>query len=141
MEKKKEVSRKKYPSLGQEIQTRLPVKGKEDGGLVWSVKNVAKSKSLKVEDSVFGSISVQTNGISLGLDKVQKGDSSVGQLAVIIDNATENEEVGICSGTICAVEDDSSDVLSTDTEEEAFIKVLSKRQKRNLRGKGLKTKA
>ncbi|VYS58703.1 unnamed protein product [Arabidopsis thaliana] len=119
MEKKKEVSRKKYPSLGQETQTRLPVKGKEDGGLVWSVKNVAKSKSLKVEDSVFGSISVQTNGISLGLDKVQKGDSS----------------------TVCAVEDDSSDVLSTDTEEEAFIKVLSKRQKRNLRGKGLKTKA
>ncbi|CAE5959269.1 unnamed protein product [Arabidopsis arenosa] len=81
-------------TLGNENANWVPVKGKEAAGLVWTVKSSNKSQSTGFEDSVSGSVSVQSEGLTLGLNKIELGDLSSGRLVSNNVAAGNREESG-----------------------------------------------
>lgn len=136
--KKNHRRRRSKTPVSVKEATGEPVKSKEAVGKVWAVKESFDSKVAPVRSLV-----VQTDGILLGSSVQLEGDSS-GNTAVHFDGpliSTSNREVSESTDSDCEVKEDSSDVLSSDLEEEAFTKVLSKKQRRILRGKSLKPSA
>lgn len=137
--------RSKTPAKNKEAPTES-VKGKGTAGKVWAVKEIPTGATNSVGGVLGsgGSISVQSDGILLGTGHKSLGEasgSSPMRKISLAAGSTSSEEAGQLSDSDCAVEEDSSDILSTDTDEENFIRVLTKRQRRELRGRGLKSAA
>jgi len=120
--------------------TSASTKGKEVSGKIWAVKNNGSSQPSTKDVSTSGSLLAQSSGLNLGLGKLQVGEPSIINLDGNISNSG-NKVSGQRSDSNSEVDEDSSDVVSSDPEEEVFIKVLSKRQRRSIRGKSLKTPA
>ncbi|KAG7547838.1 Reverse transcriptase domain [Arabidopsis suecica] len=135
--------RSKTPAKNKEAPTES-VKGKGTAGKVWAVKEFPAGATNSVGGVLgsSGSISVQSDGILLGTGHKSLGEasgSSPTRKVSLVAGSASSEEAGQLSDSDCAVEEDSSDILSTDTDEENFIRVLTKRQRRELRGRGLKS--
>ncbi|KAG7552255.1 Reverse transcriptase domain [Arabidopsis thaliana x Arabidopsis arenosa] len=107
-------------------------KGKEAAGTAWAVKNVPSSQPSKGEAQVPGSLAVLSTGLQLGSAKLHKGDSSSSKTA-ISESYCSSADSGQKSDSDLAVADDSSDIMSSDPDEEAFIQVLSKRQQTHVK--------
>lgn len=122
-----------------EGSTHVLQKGIELPGKVWAVKAVAPQPAGK-RDKSSGSLVAQSEGVFLGTTKLLTGESSSGaqvSSAVVSAGSAGSIDSEQSLDSDSDVNDDSSDILSHDSEGEAFIKVLSRRQRRNLRGKGL----
>lgn len=129
-------------AMGIDSDALASAKGKDIFGKIWAVKKIGNSLPSSLKDSVSGSLLVQSTGLNLGLGELQIGEPSnalLGSSISVSANTFGSMDSGQRSDSDSVVEEDSSDVMSSDQEEEVFIKVLSKRQRKSIRGTSLKT--
>lgn len=117
------------------------IENKKSTGKAWVLKSKVAGPSGELQSTTSGSITVQNEGLTLGsTNSLQIGESSVGRreervlnpsTVLVHKEASHSEE--------SEVEADSSDVMTSDPDDQMFELVLSKRQRKDLRGKRLKT--
>jgi len=136
------VRRSKSPALVPFIDSEKE-KAKGLSSKEWQVKVPPRVSMVSSPTGVGDAGSVEEflsvgRPLGVGKDRFQGESSNSALVSALSDNsmAVGREQPVLSEGD---VEEDSSDVLSTDSEEERFIRVLSKRQQKIQRGKSLKS--
>lgn len=122
------------------IVAKPPLKGKEKGTKEWVAKEGHTIAVPGVVTENPESFSVKDTGLSLGSGSVLLHGESSGK-GISTDKSPQSTVLSSpekVQSSDSEVEQDSSDISSRNSEEDDFVEVLSKRQRKVLRGKGLK---